>query len=65
MKAKRVRVTIGRVVVNPELLTAEAERHMTQVQVILVTSIMATMLVGHMQDASNHYQVKTFIFLIY
>ena len=48
MKAKRVRVTIGRVGVNPELLTVEAERNMTQVQVILVTSIMDTMPVGHM-----------------
>jgi hypothetical protein len=57
VKAKRVRVTTGRVVVNPEPLTAEVERRTTQVQVILATFIMAMMPVGHMLvvKLSNYY----------
>ncbi len=53
MKARRARVITGRVAVNQVLLTVEAERRMTRVQVILVTFITAMTLGGHMLAASN------------
>lgn len=53
VKARRARVITGRVAVNQVLLTVEAERRMTRVQVILVTFITAMTLSGHMLAASN------------
>ncbi|MPZ07449.1 MAG: hypothetical protein GEU26_13720 [Nitrososphaeraceae archaeon] len=54
-KVKRARMIIGRAGANRELPTAEVERRTTQIQVILMTSIMAMTRDGHMLVASDKH----------